>query len=106
MSEEIKTPLEELQDKYNLLLSQFNENRESLVAMTKAKELLERELAHKALEASMYASKVKVLREALEKYADKNFWIRFPTYTLASADKGEMAKEALRMAYEGGSSNA
>lgn len=39
-----------------------------------------------------------VLEKALEKYADKNFWIRVPPYSLAAADKGEIALIALLQA--------
>ena len=56
------------------------------------------------LDAQVGAMELKVdrLREGLERYADKNFWIRVPAYSLAAADLGEIARDALREGYEDG----
>jgi chromosome segregation ATPase len=43
-----------------------------------------------------------VLVSGLEKYADKNFWIRVPAYSQAAQDLGTIAKDTLRNAYADG----
>jgi pyruvate-formate lyase-activating enzyme len=59
----------------------------------------QREVSNLKTEVSVLRMKNNVLELGLRKYADKNFWIRVPPYTLAQADKGAIAAQALREAY-------
>ena len=39
---------------------------------------------------------LEIAHKALHQYEDKNFWIRVPPYSLAAADKGAIARQALQ----------
>ena len=87
-----------LQEDYDRLLAQFEANRQELIKLQIANDEMSRELSNVKLDNEVKTNRIKILKSGLEVYADKNFWIRVPAYSLASADKGQTALIALLQA--------
>ena len=82
-----------LTDRLSLLRADLLETKPEQAALIR--EAIQ-SLDNQAISIGVLQNRLDIAHKTLDRYADPVFWLRLPPSTFATADKGQMAKQALQ----------